>query len=273
MDDTNKCYPRASGFPSFIAEQVFAVISGPNLEDQADFDTILASWQSNTCGPCNRLHRLNLVQYGVLRLMGPPPTITSLTRREISDVMGAGSAGTEARSYPGQLPYLISVQVAEGSSYAFRASANQAIEVYGACIQVHLLGPTNAVIVGSGTRDLTIDETSYTFDGIAAPDIQLIDEPLTDEFANYVQLVGVPGGTQVIVDVPQRATSVEISTVGAVTSFAGYVGDPSVGVSRQTQIITFTAGQATAWLGNETTIQTDSAVAGRLIEFKWKIKV
>jgi hypothetical protein len=269
---SDQTYPRASGDPTFGGvQQIFAEIGGSGPNDQDSFETRGYTWQSSRCSDGAQLWRIQSRQRGVLRSASSPAT--SLTRKEITDRLAAGSGGGESPDYNGQFPLEISVSTGRGVNYTFRADANQPIEVYGTCIDATVLVSENYGIVTAGNPVTLTSARSPAIwaDALVEVDFQRVDEPITDGEIYYTQIVGVSVGGADEIRIPPRAVAVEITTAQTVAAWGSYIGDPAIS-GKQTQSIAFTGGVANVELGNETHLQTDIAAVQRQFQLRWTIK-
>lgn len=267
-------YPRGSGDPSYSQQHVFTSLgtAGPFAATFNDLESVAYSWRSRNCGS-PRLWRVQSRERGIVRPLSTLNPQESLTRKEVEDRLADRSRNDI--DYQGQLPLRLSVSVSQGTNYQFRLDANQSVEVYASCVIVDLLASSTFALVappGTHTFPASIESTGIYYDALVDVDIQMIDSPLTQESTFYTQNVSVIADTQATIPVPERATSVEITTEDNVSSWGAFIGDPTATDPVQTKTIAFSGGAAEFEIGNETMLQTDSETDARAFRLRWRMK-
>lgn len=265
-------YPRASGDPGYSEQHLFYVrAAGTALDSALPFETRGYTWTSRKCAE-SRLWRIQSRERGVLReLTGG--TQDSLTRAQVESRLREGSGAGEFVDLQGQAALEVSVSSSRGTTYTFRADANQSIEVYGSCVSASVLvGTPFGLVAPRDTVTLAApSSTSQYVDALVGVDFQTVDKPLTQENIFFTQVVALPANVATEITIPERAVGVEIVTDQTTAAWGLFVGDTST-AANQTRSVAFVGGVAEVDIGNETVLQTDTAGGARQCRLRWTIK-
>lgn len=177
--------------------------------------------------------------------------------------------------------YRARIKVTSSSGLAvFDADCNQDMEFWGQQIEVTLLGPTNAVSVGSNDPH-TATRSQFVVDSLAGCAVYPIEQTKNCGEFTLTEFLRSPANTASVIRVPRAAKSLKIyqgTPAAAAPSliWTRQLGDPNTVTSIPVGNINFAARESTdssAPVGNETHLQTDVEPANpRLFVLKWTIR-
>lgn len=229
---------RSGGMKNVKREQMFCQLASSivDLTLVNDFSDLGTGWADSsnrqsggvTARNCDRLWNINVRGIEVYR------TSAELINPLSASVIQNGPLPAGASRSVGIHAYRLRIKVSTPSEFAiYEADCDQDIEIWGQAVEVNLLGPANAVPIGSNADTSTITRNQFVVDSIIAAAIYPIEQSKSVRDFYLTEYLRSPANTASVIRVPRGARAVKIyqgtPLVAAPSArWQRFIGDPTV---------------------------------------------